>query len=79
MATQIEDLVNIPETEKQFPDEWLGFEVLEEDAGGYAVRGRLIAHSVRKEEMMSEMLRLRPKSSYVVWTGERPPKGIYNL
>lgn len=79
MVTQIENLVNISETEKQFPNEWLGFEVLEEDAEGYAVRGRLIAHSVRKEEMMSEMFCLRPKSSYVVWTGERPPKGIYIL
>ncbi len=75
MTTQTNELVSIPDTEPQFPNEWLAFEVVEQDEKGLPLRGRLLAHSPDRDVVDAALLKARPRGSYVVWTGERPPKG----
>jgi hypothetical protein len=72
-----EDIVLIPETEKQYPDEWLLFEIVELDEHGAPLRGRLLAHSPDRSVIDEAYLRLRPQAAYIVWTGEI--KGIFVL
>jgi hypothetical protein len=72
MSTQTDDFVCIPEVEKRHPDEWLAFEVAEEDEKGFPLRGRLLAHSPEREVIDEAVLEARPRDFYVVWTGERP-------
>jgi hypothetical protein len=76
MSVQTDELVCIPDTEKQYPDEWLLFEVVEEDEKGFPLRGRLLAHSPDRDEVDAVLLKVHPKDSYSVWTGEAPRKGM---
>jgi hypothetical protein len=69
--------LNIKEIEKQFPDEWLAFEVLETDQLNRVVRGRLLAHSPNRKAVY-EYLSQHPCSDwYVTFTGPRPKKGMH--
>ncbi|MBI3921213.1 MAG: hypothetical protein HY318_07335 [Armatimonadetes bacterium] len=72
-------MVSIPETEAAFPNEWLAFEVMDSDERGFPLRGRLIAHAPRRAPIEEAVLEAQPDDFYVVWTGERPPKGMAYL
>jgi hypothetical protein len=76
MMTRTNELVSIPDTEKQFSDEWLAFEVVTLDDQGLPLRGRLLANSPDRDTVWEVVLQVRPRGTYVVWTGERPPKGM---
>jgi len=65
------DIVSIPETERLYKDEWLLFEVLESDALGQPLRGRLLCHHPDLEVMHEVDMRVRPFHGYRVYTG--PP------
>ncbi|MFA0749871.1 MAG: hypothetical protein SLRJCFUN_000274 [Candidatus Fervidibacter sp.] len=65
-----EDIVLIPEAEKQYPDEWLLFEIVELDEHGSPLRGRLLAHSPDRSVIDEVLLKTRPTRFYIVWTGE---------
>ena len=69
------DIVNIPETEKQFKDEWLLFEVLETDQLNRPYRGRLLFHSKDREEANKKLLETEDIFIYLTFTGEPIPKG----
>jgi len=68
--------VIIPEALKQFQDEWVGFEVLEVDERNRAYKGRLIAHSPKREKVWAAVNKLNPPHAFVRFTGDIPPKGM---
>ncbi len=70
---------NIQEMEKQYPDEWLAFEVLEVDNLNRAVKGRLLAHSPSRKALYEFLGKNLPKHWYVTFTGPRPKKGMVSV
>ena len=65
---------DILEIEKQYPDEWLLFEVYEVDEQGRPTKGKLLAHSPSRSAL-HEFLRENPCHHwYATYTGERPRK-----
>jgi len=71
------DSQNIKEIEKQYPDEWLAFEVHEVDKMKYAVKGKLLAHSPSRS-VVYEVLSKHPcEHFYVVYTGQKPQKNMH--
>lgn len=67
----------IKEVEKQYPDEWVAFEVHEVDAMNRAVKGRLLAHSPSRAALYEFLLRQPSADTYVTFTGLRPKKGMH--
>jgi len=71
------DSQNIKEVEKQYPDEWLAFEVHEVDKMNHAVKGKLLAHSPSRKAVYDYLLKHPCEHSYVVFAGQRLPKGMH--
>ena len=72
------ETLDVPELEKQYPDEWLLFEVYEVDKQGHPIKGKLLAHSPSRaalDEYWDKKVQ-RCHHSYVVYTGEKPRKGM---
>ena len=69
---------DILQMEKQIQDEWLLFEVYETDEQGRPIRGKLLAHSPSRAALDEYWERhiQRCDHSYVVYTGDRPRKGM---
>lgn len=71
------EAADIPEIEKQYQDEWLLFEVYETDAQNRPIKGRLLAHSPSLASLDEYETKIpRCHHSYVVYTGEKPKKGM---
>jgi len=70
------EIVIIPEVIKQFQDEWVAFEVYEEDIRKHPYKGRLLAHSKNRDEVWEVVHKLNPQDCLVEFTGEIPPKGM---
>ena len=69
---------DVLEIEKQYPDEWLWFEVYEIDKLGHPVRGKLLAHSPSRaalDEFMAKKAGVY-HHTYRVYTGPKPKKGM---
>jgi len=72
------EILDIPQVEKQYQDEWLLFEVYETDELNRPVKGKLLAHSPSRaalDEYWEKKIQ-RCHHSYVVYTGEKPKKGM---
>ena len=69
------DIVNIPETENKYEDEWLLFEVVESDELDQPFKGILLMHSKDREDINRKLLEIKCKSSYVTFTGPPVPEG----
>lgn len=68
---------DILEIEKQYPDEWLLFEVYEIDKQGRPIKGRLLAHSPSRAALDEYWDKIpHCHHSYVTYTGERPKRGM---
>ena len=70
--------LDVLEIEKQYQDEWLLFEVYEVDKQGRPIKGKLLAHSPSRaalDEYWEKKIQ-RCHHSYVVYTGEKPKKGM---
>ena len=67
---------DILQTEKQYPDEWLLFEVYETDEQGRPVRGKLLAHSPSRAALDEYWDKIEIKLPYVTYSGQRPRKGM---
>ncbi|OIP26764.1 MAG: hypothetical protein CO103_05680 [Chloroflexi bacterium CG_4_9_14_3_um_filter_45_9] len=70
--------VDILKIEKQYPDEWLWFEIYELDKSGHPVRGKLLAHSPSRsalDEFMARDTAVYPHT-YLIYTGAKPKKGM---
>lgn len=78
---QANEVFLIHEAEKQFPDEWVAFEVVEVDENNYATKGRLLAHHSRRAEMWEAVRKVQPKPqhTYVAYTGPKPRKGMVSV
>jgi len=69
---------DILEIEKEYPDEWLWFEVYEVDKLGRPMKGRLLAHSPSRsalDEFMAKKAGVYD-NTYRVYTGPKPKKGM---
>lgn len=66
---------NIKEVEKQYPDEWLLFEVHEVDKLNRAAKGKLLVHNPSRKIVYDFLMRHPCEHSYVVFTGPKPQKG----
>jgi hypothetical protein len=76
MSTQSKDeIVIIPDAEKNFKDEWVAFEVYEVDERNKAYKGRLIVHSPKRGEVWAKVKELNPHDCYISFAGEKPKKG----
>lgn len=65
----------IEEMEKQHPDEWLEFEVIELAADGFTpLKGRLVAHGKNRQEVVKDALayfkQQGTKHRYTAYTGD---------
>jgi len=68
--------LTIPEIEKKYKDEWLLFEVEEEDKICNPIRGKLVAHSPSRAAIYEVMLREKRHHVYLTYTGDKPRKGV---
>lgn len=67
---------DILEVEKQYPDEWLLFEVYEVDKLGRPIRSKLLAHSPSRAALDEYWDKIEVKLPYVTYTGQRPRRGM---
>jgi hypothetical protein len=66
----------VSEMMARYPDEWIFFEVVEDDEYGRPHKGRLIAHSPDREEIDRIALERKDVYHIAVWyTGELVPEG----
>lgn len=72
----MKEIDSIPDIEKQYKDEWLLFEVYEENELGQPIKGKLIAHSPSRKALNEYWDKVDVKFPYVVWTGRIPQKKI---
>jgi hypothetical protein len=68
--------LDIPQVEKQYPDEWLLFEVYEIDELNRPAKGKLLAHSPSHAAVYEFLHKIGCPHWYVTYTGERPKKGM---
>ncbi|MDI6794582.1 MAG: hypothetical protein QME81_17225 [bacterium] len=68
-------IINIPEVEKQYQDEWLLFEVLEVDEKHQPIKGKLLLHSKDRGKIHKKAVEYKCKHDYVTYTGDPIPKG----
>ncbi len=72
------EILDIPEVEKQYPDEWLWFEVYETDELNRPIKGKLLAHSPSRaalDEFMNKRVGVY-HHTYRIYTGPKPKKGM---
>jgi len=70
---QVESISKMME---RFPDEWIFFEVVENDEYERPYKGRLIAHSPDRDEIHQIVMERRDIHHIAVWyTGQLVPKG----
>jgi hypothetical protein len=67
---------DILQMEKQYPDEWLLFEVYETDEQSRPIRGKLLAHSPSRAALDEFSAKIRCHDRYITYTGETPRKGM---
>ncbi len=72
---KVQEALTLEEIRRQFPDEWVLIEVLEEDELGQPTCGRVLAHSLDRDEIYREQARLQGDLA-IVHTGEWPRKGF---
>lgn len=57
---------------KEFRDEWVLIEVKKVDNQFNIQEGKVLAHSKDKDEIYQKLLKIRPKSFSIEYTGEIP-------
>jgi hypothetical protein len=67
---------DILEIEKQYPDEWLLFEVYEVDEQGRPIKGKLLAHSPSRAALDEFSSKIQCHDGYITYTGEKPKRGM---
>ena len=72
---KVQEALTLDEIRRQFPDEWVLIEVLEDDELGQPICGRVLAHGSDRDEIYHEQARLQGDLA-IVYTGEWPRKGF---
>jgi hypothetical protein len=69
-------IVNIPQTEQQYYNEWLLFEVIERDSLNQPIKGRLLHHSKSRDEI-HQIIMNHPDdfTYYITFTGNPVEEG----
>lgn len=70
----MEEVAKVEELEKKYNDEWILIEVLEQNELGEPTKGRLIAHSKRRDDVYDVMKDYSGHTA-VFFAGEIPKKG----
>jgi len=70
------ETLDVPELEKQYPDEWLLFEVYEVDELNRPIRGKLLVHSPSRAALDEYWDKIEVKLPYITYSGQRPRKGM---
>ena len=70
------ETLDVTELEKQYPDEWLLFEVYEVDELNRPIRGKLLVHSPSRAALDEYWDKIEVKLPYVTYSGQRPRKGM---
>lgn len=68
-------MLSIEEISKQYKDEWVLIEVVETDADGNPIKGKVIAHSKDREETYRALRETRAKDVAHFYTGSIPKEG----
>ena len=63
------EAVDIPRIEKQYPDEWLLFEVHAVDKQGRPTKGKLLAHSPSLAALDEFSHKIHCHDRYITYTG----------
>ena len=71
---RMKEIDSIPDIEKQYKDEWLLFEVYEENELGQPIKGKLIAHSPSRKALNEYWHRIGVKFPYITYTGRKLPE-----
>lgn len=67
--------MQIEELKRQYKDEWVLVEVLEEDEQSRPVEVRLIAHSKNRDDIYDKLKETKGIDTFQFYTGEIPKKG----
>lgn len=67
--------MDIKEVKKQYQDEWVLAEILEEDGLGMPVKVEVIAHSKNRDETYKAMKAFKSKYTYHFYAGNVPQEG----
>ncbi|MBI2135558.1 hypothetical protein HYU06_00630 [Candidatus Woesearchaeota archaeon] len=67
--------MKIEELKKQYKDEWVLVEIIEEDKLNRPQEVKLIAHSKNRDDTYDAMVKNKKKYTYHFYTGEIPEKG----
>ncbi len=70
----MEEIADVDVLEKKYHDEWILIEVIEQNEFGAPTKGKLIAHSKRRDDIYDSM-KDHPGHTAVLFAGEIPKKG----
>ncbi len=71
--------MKIEEIKKQFKDEWVLVEVLEEDKLNRFTNVKLIAHSKNRDDTYEAMIEHKEKHTYHFYNGKIPDDTVYAI
>lgn len=66
-------VMTLQEMKKEFDSEWILVGDPETDETMEVIKGKVLCHSKDRDEVYREAVKLRPKHSAIVYTGEMPP------
>lgn len=76
MTTQTDNNVElVSDMMSRYPDEWIFFEVVEDDEYGHPYKGRLIAHDPDRNKVHEIAVQSDVYHAAVWYTGELVPEG----
>lgn len=68
-------MITPDEIKKQYKDEWVLVEVIDEDEKGIPTQVELIAHSKVRDEIYEVLKKMKGKYTHQFYTGDIPKKG----
>ena len=74
IGEMMNEIASIEEFENKYQDEWILVEVIEKDDLNQPKKGKLIAHSRRRDDIYDEM-RKHHGHTAIFFSGEIPKKG----
>ena len=74
MGVIMNEIATIEQIKKEFDDEWVLVEVIEENELGETIKGKVITHSKARDEVY-DALKKNHGYTHVFFTGEVPKKG----
>ncbi len=70
------EVIDIAEETKKHKDEWLLFEVVETTENDMPVKGRLLCHSKRRDEIHEAAMKHMGLDLQTIYTGDLAPRDV---